>query len=580
MEINQTALSIEGAYLDAIPSDLNLIIPQIDRIFIMPRKYSDEHTTLTKTTLNKFRHLKYFRIQDFGIKIIEEGAFEGFQNLVELNLKMNNIHQLSSKMDQNLPRLESLILSNNKLTDDSVEIISKMKSLKTLDLSNNLIENVKISGDSALAGLKEINMHGNLLKKIEMTLNNLRSLEIDYSGNLADLLNSNFMFGQLTKLVVHGGSTRSIGSNLLTKIPKLKHFGVPGAQLTEIPRGNDVTNDVFETLILKGNQIETLKGYDLHNYHNLKRLDLSQNKISKIDERAFFELPNLRTLELDGNQLFELPFNLLENTKSLKVLSLSNNHLKNFDPNLLRNIEFLSFLSISGNQINELVAREGDMKRVGYFKVDNNGLSTITFDKNNARRSLMFFAQRAGSLPKSIATTLGLGVVRTAIEPSSILDLSSVGMTSLKDMQTFVTYKGVESLDASHNMISKIDVNDLNGMEYLMYMSLEFNKIQNIVPNVFNRFYKLMALDLSHNQLRDFDTPDTFKGLRSLLFLNLASNGLDEVPSKAISQLQSLTWLDISNNPIHKFFNAPFMSMKSLGRVNINETDISIVFGY
>ncbi|KAL7677473.1 hypothetical protein ACOME3_003711 [Neoechinorhynchus agilis] len=574
------SIIVEGAHLNEIPIDLAFIIPHNDAFVFKPDVQYNELSTLTKSAMRRFKHLKKLRIQNGLIKRIEDDAFQGFHNLEELNLKENEIYRLGLRMNAHLPQLHTLILSNNRLKDDSFEIIAKMSNLKTLDVSNNLIENAKFSDGSILTKLEEVSVYGNPLKSFYIKPDNMRSLEFSNSGDLADFFKQNCSFLKLCKLMLHGGTTSFINSRMLEMAPNIQHFGILEANLQNVPKGNSFTRANMVSLNFKGNRISALRSNDLYHWQSLRKLDLSYNDIEVIDEEALWNLRELTSLFLSGNRINDLPQNLFKNNVNLKVLLLAENYLESFNPELIENLPHIGYLSIAENHVGELVINKNGKNRVGYMEMFNNSISTATYDKVRAIRAKMDMTQRIDEIPKSIATALNFPVQPSENMTCFVLNASSLGLKAIKDIYNFDGYTAVRSIDMSHNEISHVDRNDFIGLGDLKFLSLQFNQIENILRGTFARLRKLIALDLSHNKLNDMDNENSFRGLNNLIFLSLSNNGLHSVPSKDLSELKSLTLLDVSNNPIFVLFNAPFFKMKSILQINVNGTNLKIVFDF
>ncbi|KAL7678216.1 hypothetical protein ACOME3_004443 [Neoechinorhynchus agilis] len=574
------SIIVEGAHLNEIPIDLAFIIPHNDAFFYMPGKQSNGLSTLTRSSMRRFKHLKKLRIQGGLIKKIKDNAFLGFRNLEELNLMENAIYRLGVRMNAHLPQLHTLILSNNRLKDDSFEIIAKMTNLKTLDVSNNLIENAKFGDGSSLAKLEEVSVYGNPLKSFYIKPANMRSLEFSNSGDLADFFKQNCSFLKLSKLIVHGGTTSFINSRMLKMAPNIQNFGILDANLQSVPKGNSFTRANMVSLNFKGNRISALRSNDLYHWQSLRKLDLSYNDIEVIDEEALWNLKELTSLNLNGNRISDLPLNLFKNNVNLKVLSLAKNNLESFNPELIEDIPQVAYMSIAKNNVCELVINKNDTNRVGYVAISDNSISIVTYDKIRTTRAKMDMAQRIDEIPKSIATTLNLTVQPSENMTFFVLNASSLGLKAIKDIHNFDGYTVIKSIDMSHNEISRIYPYDFLGLEDLKFLSLQFNQIETILRGTFARLRKLIALDLSHNKLTDIDNEDSFRGLNNLIILSLSNNVLNSIPSKALSELKSLTLLDLSNNPIAHLFNAPFLKMKSIGQINVNGTSLEIVFDF
>ncbi|XP_067907277.1 keratocan [Heterodontus francisci] len=107
----------------------------------------------------------------------------------------------------------------------------------------------------------------------------------------------------------------------------------------------------------------------------------------------------------------------------------------------------------------------------------------------------------------------------------------------------------------------------------LEHLRLARNKISSIPEGAFTNLEKLTLLDLQGNNLRDFViAANTFQGLKNLLQLNLAKNGLKEMPPQIpASTLQ----LFLDNNSIKAIPQNYFSSLPKLSSVRLNHNKIS-----
>lgn len=127
-------------------------------------------------------------------------------------------------------------------------------------------------------------------------------------------------------------------------------------------------------------------------------------------------------------------------------------------------------------------------------------------------------------------------------------------------------------------------------------LHLTRNNIKNIM-SAFSVYQQLEFLDVSYNQLRtlgvgnfpladlkvlvldnngvvEFD-PNTFKGLRGLLELQMRRNGLSDVPSRAFHDMRSLERLDLSQNQISRVDPDAFVGLHRLKSLILRENRLN-----
>jgi ankyrin repeat protein len=116
-------------------------------------------------------------------------------------------------------------------------------------------------------------------------------------------------------------------------------------------------------------------------------------------------------------------------------------------------------------------------------------------------------------------------VRRGWIPGSRILNLSGVGITSLKGLENIPSIEHVTRLYLNNNSIETIESGEL-------------------APAI-----KLEVLTLSNNGLRSIEN-NAFAGLKNIKVLDLSSNNIEAVPQEGLNGMPNLRFLGISNNPI------------------------------
>ncbi|XP_035244507.1 opticin [Anguilla anguilla] len=139
------------------------------------------------------------------------------------------------------------------------------------------------------------------------------------------------------------------------------------------------------------NKIKHIKAKDFANLNKLKRIDLTANRISEIDQDAFRSLPGLEDLLLAENQLRGLP----ELPVTLRHIDAKNNQLESagFHQEVFKDMTQLEFLYLSHNQLDYIPTPLPESLRVLHLQYNNiQTLHEDTFcnrhDPNYVRRPL------------------------------------------------------------------------------------------------------------------------------------------------------------------------------------------------
>ncbi|KAL7670305.1 hypothetical protein ACOME3_005244 [Neoechinorhynchus agilis] len=574
-------ITIEFAFFYDIVSSRGHILTNVRDVSLYCWRNQYVIITITKFLMYKFRHCRRLQIKNARFGYIEDDAFEGFDNLIDLDLSENNLWRLGLNMHVDLYNLQSLYLSRNNLSNDCLNVVDQMKSLKVLDLSNNLIEQFLLTGQFNFDRLENLQIIYNPLNEINLSRlaksKNLKILELSYRGDLNKLFKEEFQFEKLKKFIVHGGIAHSLNSTILARMPEVKAVKIFGSNLGEVPRGNNRT----ETLILKRNRLGIIRSNNFDSWTNVTKLDLSWNGIVQIYKDAFFPLKKLEVLNLGQNfGLTALRTGIFLNNELLQKLILANTNFYVFDDGVFKNVKHLRYLDVSGNPMTGIDVHRLGSKTIDYCLVKNNPFFYVIIYDNARNRTHTYFSMRALSKfmpePTRVANDV-YDFVAVLEETTNFTLLSWKNLTRVQDVRRCICYNAF-SIDLSYNQISEITYDDFEDLRTLEFLCLQFNRIQKIAPRAFRNTPRLRMLDLANNQLKDLDVINMFYGLDRLFYLGIANNGFSIFPSHHLTDLGNLKILNISGNPIREFYSKPFKDHQSLQKIEMNNTNIEQIY--
>lgn len=178
----------------------------------------------------------------------------------------------------------------------------------------------------------------------------------------------------------------SIIRNKISEIPneifvdliRLKKLVLRDSEISSISEGAFKNLKRLEVLLLSGNKLKEVLSNTLSNV-TVKTLDLSFNKISKIDKHAFSD--NLILLNLKKNELTNLQDETFSNLNSLEMLILSKNKLQYLNKNTFKGLSNLSKLDLSKNQIETIEPDTfSNLNEIMFLYLKYNRLSTLSAD--------------------------------------------------------------------------------------------------------------------------------------------------------------------------------------------------------
>ncbi|XP_012937853.1 slit homolog 2 protein [Aplysia californica] len=327
-----------------------------------------------------FKRLPNLQVLDLSeneIHEIEDGAFEAADKLTDLQLSNNELSQLSGKAFQGLLNVKTVMLRGNKITCINNVTFTETPRLRLLSLYDNQIRCVMKSSFERLHYLSTLNLMANpftcnchlgwlaewLKKRNVITGTPTCTAPHDVKNTpIQDLKPKDFVCEENNELGCHVGIQPCCpDSNMVTVEnscdpraycpPKCTCTGTvvrcSHQQLNEIPKY--IPLDTTE-LYVDVNDIAKVP-YEIGLLTNLKRLDLSHNKIVTLPSKIFSNLTQLSTLILSYNDLQCISETSFFNMKNLRILSLHENNISTIPYGAFDSLKALSHIALGGNPL-------------------------------------------------------------------------------------------------------------------------------------------------------------------------------------------------------------------------------------
>ncbi|XP_048192430.1 toll-like receptor 8 [Perognathus longimembris pacificus] len=294
-----------------------------------------------------------------SIFFIGKKQFEGFHDIACLNLSSNgNAQVLHGTEFSAVPQVKYLDLTNNKLDFDDNKALNELLNLEVLDLSHNA-HYFSIAGVTHRLGFIQNLTH---LKVLNLSYNGIYTLteenelkstslkELVFSGNRLDLL-------------WNAGDTRYLP--IFKCLKNLIRLDLAFNKLQRIP------NEAFlnlpqslRELYLNNNRLNFFDWSALQHFPHLHLLDLSRNELSSVDHSLSRFTPSLRTLLLRQNRISHLPTGFFAEASFLVHLDLSFNLIKMINKSTLqtKNTTNLAILKLGRNPF-DCTCDIGDFRR-------------------------------------------------------------------------------------------------------------------------------------------------------------------------------------------------------------------------
>lgn len=246
-------------------------------------------------------------------------------------------------------------------------------------------------------------------------------------------------------------------------------------------------------------------------------LDLSNNKISNIDETAFCTLTNLQLLDLSSNALKRIVMRLPD---SIELLSMNNNNLIAWP--LLNTPKNLTELELHQNNLEYIFPKDLEVPNLRILDVSNN---LINF------------------LPNTIFLQL------------EKLDLSYNLVDTVPKLNLIAPFLRDLILDGTQIERIEFDEKSILGSISLSYLprlkKIETNAFANLTGSHVSRDKSENCIDLkiSHNEfLTDIDQ-NAFEGLR-ICYLDMSYNNLTTIPENLTDWAKIDFGVDLQGNPL------------------------------
>lgn len=271
-----------------------------------------------------------------------------------MDLSDNFIEYIAPDTFRNTRKLQVLKLKQNELTEIGYDTFRNLGDLRIVDLSFNFLRGIP---DNLFVGddLEKLDVSHNLLTKvIASSLTNVAALtlcELDLSHNNIGAIHSmdlsnkfrvsnNLQIIEIYQLIIlhfifQRLSNLDLSFNRLVRLEDAAFATLPNLAVLDLSHNNEL--EVFGRVFI-----------GLEN--NLMELNLNNISIYQTPELA---LPNLRILRLSHNELPSIPPEYASNLTSLRVLDLSYNDLT-VVPLITHSLPNLNTLSLAGNPISSL----------------------------------------------------------------------------------------------------------------------------------------------------------------------------------------------------------------------------------
>ncbi|XP_028974028.2 slit homolog 2 protein isoform X11 [Esox lucius] len=564
---------------------------------------------LTDIPTNLPETITEIRLEQNSIKRIPAGAFSLYKKLRRIDLSNNQISELAPDAFQGLRSLNSLVLYGNKITEISKGLLEGLFALQLLLLNANKIACLRVDAFQDLHNLNLLSLYDNKLQTIAKgTFASLRAIQTLHLAQnpficdchlkwLADYLQDNPIETSGARCT----SPRRLANKRIGQI-KSKKFRCSGAEDYRSKLGGDCFADLAcpekcrcegsmvdcsnqkltripehiplytQELRLNNNEITVLEATGVFKkLPQLKKINLSNNRISDIEEaafegaigvselvltsnrlenihqRMFLGLTGLRTLMLRSNRINCVSNSSFVGLSSVRLLSLYDNLITSMTPGAFDTLHSLSTLNLLANPFNCNchLTWLGDWLRRKRIVTGNPRCQNPYFLKEIPIQDVagQDFTCDDGNEENSCSPVLRCPAECSCLD--TVVRCSNKGLSSLPKGLP----KDTTELYLDGNQFTQVPV-ELSNFKHLTLIDLSNNQISTLSNHSLNNMTELLTLILSYNRLRCIPVR-AFDGLKSLRLLSLHGNDISVIPEGAFKDLASLSHLALGANPLH-----------------------------
>jgi len=329
-------------------------------------------------------------------------------------------------------------------------------------------------------------------------------------------------------------------------------------------------------------------------------LEINISMLKRITQSDLKQFPKLEILALLGNDIEHLDKDLFNSNLELTTLFIQNNKLlKNVHPEITLPLKNISSTKFSGNYAScKTITNCFDPL---WREMQDSEFSLGETDKNQTRFDNLFMElsklpeTKSGALIKQfdlicagvmqnkcVAINLAVFSPTTAIRSVKALNGKTADVKHvpeiIADNQDVVflptniakTFQKLEKLIIINSNLLIINKGALNELNYVKFVNMSGNRINEISTKDFKGVPNIEKLDLSRNQIAVIQS-GAFKSNKALVELNLSGNQLTDVNVKSFNQLLKLQTFNLRNNKLEIIDSKLFDSLKALKHVDLRD---------
>lgn len=463
---------------------------------------------LSPESFSPVRQLERLDLSYNNIWSFPENIFCALTNLVNLNISRNRLQDISEVGFRERALPPQPLVSTQEEEGALGPGVSPPTSscnldIQVLDASWNHFVLMPTNGFSSLRRLSQLHLHDNEISMVaDRALGGLKGLQVfDLSNNKVVALPPELFSDAapvIKEIYLQNNSISVLAPGLFANLGHLLALDLSRNQLTSAWINSGTFSGLIRLVLLNlsHNRVTRLDPTFFRDLYTLQILNLEHNQLETIPADTFAPMNNLHTLVLSYNKISYLDAYSLNGLYVLSLLSLDNNLLETIHPDAFRNCSSIQDLNLNGNALTSVPLALKDMRLLRTVDLGENAISDL-------------------------------------------LDPGFKGMTNLYGLRLI------------GNQITNITKSTFADLPSLQILNLARNRIQRVEHGAFDANSDLQAIRLDANLLTDIN--GLFVDISTLLWLNISDNQLEWFDYALVPP--GLQWLDLHKNYIRELGN-------------------------
>ncbi|XP_014472682.1 PREDICTED: protein toll [Dinoponera quadriceps] len=460
-------------------------------------KWSDFHVNMASLERTQVETM-WFHTCDLPPNTTSLGDITHMLGVIDVNkLVFRSFKNLSSELTKHhldgFNNLKQLVLSNNMISDLDRELLIDLPNLIALNLMENDI-NLPCGFFNYTPNLERLELSSNNLQSIELGIfDNLRKLRLLnlWKNNLTDFPSGIFdQLVALQSLDINTNNIVTLPEDIFAKLENLEVINLSRNYFEKLPKDLLRNNTKLDNVTLNNNRVDmpTLPREFFSNLTELKVLRLNWNGFVTLPEDLFLGSFSLTNISLTRNRLKTLPQSIFRDAKLLLSLELDMNELEGLPDNIFVNTNQLVKLDLSKNLLTSISKNMfSGLHKLRELNMENNHLTTIEHRSLNPMSSLRIarFSNNRLTLRSPLSNYSDIYALYSPFQNCLQLEELHVANNSISMIFNdwiFVMMK-LRILDLKYNNISILSNNDLQFLSRKLKVDLTYNKIERIFIN-------------------------------------------------------------------------------------------------